>query len=220
MNVYFYSTDRAICKKLASRLEREGHVCQSFSDGSAIRAALSNLMNPPDLLVIDYLSYNHDAYNAYREMRETEKWTPLIFYNDPIPCDSLRVEHWRMSLRIYYPADFIDIDSYDNALESLAEAVSALRVFIPLLRPPVKMPRDAREEYEKLAWNLPPAQRALFKIFREADNGKVSVSDLLAVVPNRSTLYSTISRLRESLKENFSLTNSRSHYILSERRLP
>ncbi len=105
--------------------------------------ALRNQKKLPDLLILDYKLYNHDIFNLYTYLEETEMIVPLIFYNDPCLICSKRAAHWERMLELtltkYIPKDFSHYRPVLEALEELIEA-DEFRPYITLIQPAKEIP--------------------------------------------------------------------------------
>ena len=220
MTFYFYTTHRKACKKIAKALEENGHTCKIYTDADEFYQSILKIKTYPDLLLIDYLTYDHIIFNIYRYMHDIGCSIPLLFYNSPFPqnADS-RLKHWIMTLNLYYGHIAIDIDSLVTPLKTIAETVEALgaKPHIPLARissaDASSKNKKTTAQYEALLAvykkKLPASIFSVFEILFSYGSRAVSISDLQLLLRERGicakegTIYSNISRLRTYLdKEN------------------
>lgn len=218
MTIYFYTLQKNVCRKIAERLEEGGHICCIYTDMNDFYNALLNMKEFPDLLLIDYLTYDHNTFNIYRYMREVGCLIPLIFYNNPFPPNgNMRVKHWRMLFNLYYSdIKTIDIESYTSVFECVGHVIESeeLKPYISLLQPPKPYPcevaaaRTIDEDIRHLDEYLPASLHRLLKILFEHRRETLSMSKLQQLLGTskagvaRQTIYSDISRLRKHLRSH------------------
>ncbi|MBP3708999.1 MAG: helix-turn-helix domain-containing protein [Treponema sp.] len=225
MTIYFYTLQRKVCRKIADILEDNHHTCCIYIDPDEFYNAILNMKTYPDLLLLDYLSFNHDTFNIYRYMQEAGALIPLIFYNDPFPVNRvMRVLHWQMMLNIYYSNDkTIDMHLYIPVFNQIAYALESEQVkpYVSLLQPPKQYPesnatfekdmllkkigRDARM-FENF---LPESLFRIFKIFYAHSVSPLRIDQLQKLLAKegvkitKQSVYSTICRLRKHLNALF-----------------
>lgn len=146
MIIIFYTTQPEICHIIAEKLSE--HSCYIFTRQDLVYSAVANMINPPDLLVLDYLVYNHNSFNIYNYMRDNNKEIPLIFYNDPCILSPTRTQFWLRFLELNYP-DTMDFSNEElkNALKAIEATIesSELKPYIKLMQQPKPIP-----EYMKI----------------------------------------------------------------------
>ena len=214
MTIYFCISERYICKKLSEPLESE-HICQLYTDFDSFYSAILNMKCPPDLLILDYATFNHHIFNVYRYMEQINKLVPLIFYNDPCAKTKQdRINQWKMIFSTYYEKLQIDLDAYSTIFSCIAETVESeeLRPYIPLLQEPRPIPQkyqkkknNAGEQTKIFKEILPTSLFNLFMIFYKNKERYLELSELQFLLKTqgletkKSSVYSSISRLREYL---------------------
>ncbi|MCR4953578.1 MAG: hypothetical protein K6A43_05830 [Treponema sp.] len=145
MIIIFYTTQPEICHIIAEKLPQ--HSCYIFTRQDLVYNAVSNMINPPDLLVLDYLVYNHNQFNVYDFMFANKRPIPLIFYNDPCIIAPTRTQYWLHFLESFYP-DNMDFSSEElkNALKVIESTIESneLRPYIKLMQQPTPIPEYMR----------------------------------------------------------------------------
>lgn len=222
MTIYFYTKQRVVCRKIAYILEENNNVCCIYTKENEFYTAVMNMKKYPDLLLLDYLVFNHDTFNIYRFMNDIDCKIPLLFYNDPQPSPETRVQHWNMMLNLYYSNAGIDTKSYCPTLQILSDAVGSkeLHPYISLIQPAQPFPETADAEKQFSAEKqtvcderillikntLSCSLYAVFKILYANREKSVSIEELQLLLRQENveikinTIYSEISRLKNFLK--------------------
>ena len=145
MKVFIYSLQREISQIISDHLSDKGHLCFTFNTLSDLSESVRNLKTMPDLLILDYLTFNHDIFNVYEYLDQINIKMPVIFYNDPCLLRSTRALHWKTQLEItqtkYFNTDF---STYDPLFEDLEELIEAkeFKPYISLLQAPQQIPES------------------------------------------------------------------------------
>ena len=111
----------------------------------------------PDILILDYLTYNHDVFNVYDYLDKLGFKMPVIFYNDPCLMRTSRAAHWMTILETtqikYIQKDF---SPYKPLLEELAELIEseAFKPYISLLQEPKPLPASLIKDAYTLQYLL------------------------------------------------------------------
>jgi len=222
MTIYFYTRQKNVCRKLAYILEEDENVCCIYTKESEFYTAVANMKKYPELLLLDYLVYNHDAFNIYRFMSDIGCKIPLLFYNDPYPQPEALVQHWIMMLNLYYSDTGIDTEQYSQTLQHLSDAVNSkeLRQHISLMQAPEPCPdsetgcinsssADPQTQKEKditIRGHIPNSLYSIFRILYAHRERAVSITDIQFLLHEKNievtanTIYSNISRLRTFLR--------------------
>ena len=227
MTFYFYTKHRKACKKITKALEERGHTCNTYTNLDEFYKSILKIKTCPDLLLIDYLTYDHSIFNIYRYMHEIGCSIPLLFYNSPFPKDAdSRLKHWIMALNLYYGhIGSLDIDSLIPPLKTIAETVEThgVKPHIPLARisKASGLSKDGKDtaRHETLLAvyrkKLPASIFSVFEILFTNETRAVSIPELQLLLRKRGiyakegTIYSAISRLRTYLDEE----NSEIHIL-------
>ena len=143
MKIFIYSPQREISYIIADHLSSKSETCIVFEKLEDLSSTIRNMKKGPDLLVMDYLSYNHDLFNVYSYLKAINKQIAVIFYNDPCLTRSTRVLHWKslleMTQPLYQKNDFTVFDDIFEKLQELVES-KEFSQYISLLQPPKKVP--------------------------------------------------------------------------------
>jgi hypothetical protein len=204
-------------------LEDAGNTCCVYTEKSLFYEAVANMKKAPDLLLLDYLVFNHDTFNVYRYLEEINRMIPLLFYNDPLPSPETRVRYWQMMLSLYYSDTSINLTLYTPLLGLLAQIIGSDTVlpYLSLLQPPrpytacgeettAQHRRDLlihTEEQLFTAKHHRSTQHALYKILQENGEKPVSISELHRRLEEKniflqtSTIYAELSRLRSYIRK-------------------
>lgn len=94
MIIYIYLTQIDIGQIICDQLSSLNNLCFLFSNSDDLFDTLENQKKMPDLLILDYLLFNHDLFNVYIDLKEKDLNFPVIFYNDPCITKSTRLKHW------------------------------------------------------------------------------------------------------------------------------
>ena len=143
MKIFIYSPQREISQIISDHLSGKTNHCIVFEKLDDLSSLIRSMAEGPDLLILDYLSYNHELFNIYAYLKKIQKQFPVIFYNDPCITRSSRIAHWKSMLEItqnsYENKDFSYLDEVFTKLEELILS-KELSPYISLLQPPAKVP--------------------------------------------------------------------------------
>lgn len=223
MTIFLASYKPGICHILSKKLS--SHKCYIFSDLDILTQMLQNLTTPPDLLVMDFLCFNHDLFNIFDEMKRRFMYVPLIFYNDPTPTLPTRVMHWKYMINYQKPctSEFEFTEELENILEQIQELVESeeLSPYIPLMQQPKPLPKSFFEnddfkwmnnehQEERISYiksKLTQNQLFLFNIFYENTNTFLKKTQIIKEYKKRHKMMSkdslivVISRLKKKIIE-------------------
>ena len=111
MKLFIYSPQREIGQIISDHLSAQGNHCFAFETLEDLYSLITSMTKYPDLLILDYLSFNHDIFNIYTYLKSLDANLPVIFYNDPCLTRSTRAAHWKSVLEItqfgYKQKDFL-----------------------------------------------------------------------------------------------------------------
>ena len=68
MTIYFASQEPEICHIFSKEFPE--HSCFIFTSFASLMDMIKKLSIMPDLLVLDYLLYNHDIFDIFKEMNK------------------------------------------------------------------------------------------------------------------------------------------------------
>ena len=204
MKVFIFSLQREISQIISDHLSDKGHLCFSFDTMSDLSVALRSLKTMPDLLILDYLTYNHDIFNVYEYFYQTNLQIPVIFYNDPCLLRSRRSLHWKTQLEItqrkYLQKDFTELEPLFSDLEELIEA-KEFKPYISLLQPPQKLPDSLIKDKYTLQY-LQENQDDCIYNFKERTKLPGNLFYLLNLLQKHKDLELSYKDLEELYEEN------------------
>ena len=195
MTIFFYLQERTLYQMLADALQEKNFVCSLFLSKNEFLLALENMKKKPDLLVLDYNTYNHDIFNIYNYLKEIGCGVPLIFYNDPLPKNAeARASHWFLVNNLYYGnCDEIKIENYVPVFTLISNVVE---IFFSKKKENMDL-----SEYR----DFPPKLYKTFSILQKKFPNAIRLADLQTEcnIKTASSMYSLICRLKKFLKNNF-----------------
>lgn len=145
MRVFIYSPQYEISYILSEALTDCNTMCIPFRKISHIQDTIHNSKTNPDLIILDYLSFNHDAFSIVYRMMDENVRVPIVFYNDPVMIKKTRIGHWKeMILRLQPCREIIDDNKYDPIFIKLQNLVESdeLRPYLPLMTKPLEIPKE------------------------------------------------------------------------------
>lgn len=243
MTIYFASQEPEICHIFSKEFPE--HSCFIFTGFASLMDMIKKLSIMPDLLVLDYLLYNHDIFDIFKEMNKKSVYIPLIFYNDPTLILPKRSLHWKHIIEYQKPdfCDFTITEEYEKIFSKIEEMVESpeLSPYIPLMQPHKKLPKEiinsdyykkmlTTQEEDKLIFlknNLSENQFFLFNLFYENLDNFLSLDTIIKKykADNRemteNSLKVVISRLRKKLRtleiSGFYIESHKNNYCLLEK---
>lgn len=223
MNILLVIPQIYVAGAIATMCEREGNKCTLFTLPSEFFTMIENIRQEPDLIVLDYTSFNHTIFNVYRYMKMQHKKIPVIFYNDPYPAAGRRHAHWENILNLVN-ADFFQPKRYRAVFKTIEECIESehIRPYVPLLQPPRPEPFSALENQKRTAYPTAGTEIAYLAAYFKLSGTTLLLFELL--YKNRDTPLSvatiktkftkagspiqtaTIYALIKRLRDKFSMT--------------
>lgn len=204
MKVFVYSLQREISQIISDHLSDSGHLCFSFDTMSDLSESLRSLNKMPDLLILDYLSFNHDIFNIHNYFYDAHIDVPVIFYNDPCLLRSTRASHWKAQLEIthtsYEEKDFSTYEPLFKALEELIES-DELKPYISLLQSPKPLPTSLIKDKYTLQY-LQENQNDCIHKFKERNNLPNNLFYLLTILQERKNISLSYNDIVEIYKKD------------------
>ena len=143
MKIFIYSPQREISQIISDHLSCKEHHCIAFETLEDLSSLVRSMEKGPDLIILDYLSFNHDLFNVFTYLKNIHKPIPVVFYNDPCLTRSTRTAHWKAILEltqsVYEKTDFSYLDSVLERLEELINS-QEFSPYISLLQAPEIVP--------------------------------------------------------------------------------
>lgn len=143
MKIFIYSPQREISQIISDHLSCKEDHCIAFETLENLSSLVRNMEKGPDLLILDYLSFNHDIFNIFSYLRKIQKPIPVIFYNDPCLTRSTRAAHWKSLIELtQMDLKKKDYSYLDSVFEKLEELINSEQFFpyVSLLQPPKTVP--------------------------------------------------------------------------------
>lgn len=94
MKIYIDSTQIEIAEILSDELKKMKHDVLNLTNTNSLFSTIQNSKPHPDLLVLDYLIFNHDIFNFASALESIKCYSPFIFYNEPCITRNSRSSHW------------------------------------------------------------------------------------------------------------------------------
>lgn len=143
MKIFIYSPQREISQIISDNLSYKGNQCIVFITLEDLSSFVRTMEKGPDLLILDYISFNHDIFNIYAYLKLIRKPIHVIFYNDPCLTRSSRSAHWKAILELtsreFPKQDFNIFNDVFTKLEQLIDS-EEFSPYVSLLQPPKKIP--------------------------------------------------------------------------------
>lgn len=238
MVIFIYSPQRDISQIISDHLSEKGNICFVFTNQNEIITALKNLLKRPDLVILDYMCFNHDSFNIFQHFKEHNLLVPVLFYNDPCLTVPSRAEHWRFQIeknqQHYIHRNLDSCQQTLNDLEQLIEA-KEFKKYVSLLQPPQKLPKELIKDSFTLEYiqnnendciysfknrnNLPNNLFYLLKIFQEHKTTPITLEEIIEIYnDDKKTISETsLKVLISTLKNKIRKDKECKFFILSEK---
>lgn len=219
MTIFICIPQHYIAEAVASLCIRNEHSCAIFQTATDIHEAIKGMTKKPDLIILDYLLFDHNLFNAYDYMKSKKYFIPIIFYNDPFPDMGERAVFWECTLQLIYGKNF-HAELYSAIFQKIETLVESdnLRHYIPLLQPPQNTPdikgTDDESATKTSALEISALQAKLslngtffmlLSILYENKDSTISAHEISEKLTKKGcpvkkrTVYSLVMRLREKL---------------------
>ncbi len=128
MTIIFASTQPELCYYIIKQLKEFS--CLFISDTKMLFPTIENQKESSDLLVLDYLLFNHDIFNIHNYIKdELHVFLPIIFYNDPCMLLDDKKENWKSMLNILYSyQEDYNYSKYEAFLSKLATVLDSKEI--------------------------------------------------------------------------------------------
>lgn len=143
MVIFFITFQPEICHIIADHLK--DHSCWVFDGFDNAIGVMQNLINLPDLLVLDYTMHNHEIFDINEFMDLVKRRIPKIYYNDPCIVAGTRAVHWKVLIenahgfkRDIDPAIYMDVFKRIEAVIADPD----ISQYIPLMQKPRPLPKN------------------------------------------------------------------------------
>lgn len=144
MRVYIFSPQVEIAELIADNLTDNENMCIPFPTFTQLYEEVKNAKKYPDLLILDYMMYNHEAFSITENLNQHNIYLPVVWYNDPCIQASSRVRHWKTMIKTLQcenepNKDLSHFDDLFLKLQNLVEC-DELRPYIALMQKPEPLP--------------------------------------------------------------------------------
>ena len=203
MRVYIFSLPENLFKAESIKhfLELKGHKTSLFDSDSEFYKIISGKTNVADLIIYDFLFFNHNVFNIYDYMKDEDFLIPLIFFNDPTPHQESTEYFWNNILSIIYTEKYFNKDLYSQLISQAAAAIDSV-----INRSPEEKTEILSSHKQRLPETLKGTPLIAFKLLYDNLNKEVSEEELCRTISRseksakKTTLSCMISRIRQSLK--------------------
>lgn len=219
MKIFIYSPQREISQIIADNLTEKTNHCIVFEKLDDLSSLIRSMDKGPDLLILDYLTYNHELFNIYAYLKKIEKQFPVIFYNDPCITRSSRFAHWKSMLEItqnsYENKDFSYFDDIFTKLEELINS-KELSPYISLLQPPDPIPHTMVKDKYTLQY-LKDNSDDCITSFRDRNKLPNNMYYLLSLLQRNKDLPLKVSDIIELYEQDEKKISAKSLKVLLSR---
>lgn len=95
MRFFIYSHNQPeVCQLIVDLLKKDGHDGKVYSNYDHLYEDFKFIHRKPDVIFMDYQSYNHEIFDINEYFFNDKKAVPYIFYNDPCPTSYSLTNHW------------------------------------------------------------------------------------------------------------------------------
>lgn len=95
MKYFIYSYKQPdICNLIVTLLNKNNHEGKIYSSMDKMISDLKIIHRMPDVIIMDYQSFNHEIFNMEEYFFNEDRAIPYIFYNDPCPTSYCLSNHW------------------------------------------------------------------------------------------------------------------------------
>ena len=204
MKIFIYSPQMEISQIISDHLQEKENLCFVFENFSEVTCEVMNQKKPPDLLILDYLSFNHDLFNIYEFFSKKNLFLPVIFYNDPCLTRSTRTAHWLAQIDALLCKSITkDFSKYEPLFLYLEELIESdeFRPYISLLQPAKDLPPDLIKDKYTLQYLKENSDDCIFS-FKERTNIPQNIFYLLKLMQKNKDMQLSIKDIQDLYKDN------------------
>ena len=204
MKIFIYSPQMEISQIISDHLQEKENLCFVFENFSEVTCEVLNQKKPPDLLILDYLSFNHDLFNIYEFFSKKNLFLPVIFYNDPCLTRSTRTSHWLAQFdALLCKSVAKDFSKYEPLFLYLEELIESdeFRPYISLLQPAKDLPSDFIKDKYTLQY-LKENSDDCISSFKERTNIPQNIFYLLKLMQKNKDIHLSIKDIQSLYKDN------------------
>ena len=203
MKIFIYSPQVEISQIISDHLQEKGNLCFVFQDFSDLTCEVMNQKKQPDLLVLDYLSFNHDLFNIYEFFSNKSIFLPVIFYNDPCLTRSTRTSHWLAQFEALLCKNIAkDFSKYEPLFIYLEELIESneFRPYITLLQPAKELPQNYIKHRFTLQYLKENSDDCIYT-FKERTSIPQNIFSLLKLMQKNKDMLLSIKDIQNLYKE-------------------
>lgn len=216
MRLYIFSTQPEINAIFHDHFTSKGFLCIVFSSLEDFLTSIDRSSAPPDLMILDYVIFNHDIFNIYAYLEKRKTNCPCIFYNDPCLTRKSRKSHWKSQINIIQNKDrAINVDRLDPVFDDLQALVEneTLSQSIKLMAMPKPFPKELVNPKITLEY-IRQQQDCGTEDFRKRSNLPDSLFYLLKILQRNKDLRMTIKDIQKCYEEDKKQISERSLYVM------
>lgn len=204
MNILIYSPIYELSEIIAENIEELGESCYTFKNTSLLMSFFSNCKNLPDLLILDYTSFNHEFFNLRNYLIELHKLFPLIYFNDPCPVYPERAYHWKEQIKLLF--DIKDKELLDNYFKIFQKVQSTVEnpeliPYIPLMQTNLPFPNHLTKA-QALLQNIKKDNPISIYNFKKRNNLPDNLFYLLEIFYNNQEKPLSIDEIIQKFEED------------------
>ena len=209
MRVYIFSLpqDLQTGRSIKDRLELKGHEVKLFDSDSKFFCGLYEKTDLPDLIVYDYLLYNHHVFNIYNYLKGEDCFIPVIFFKDPTLHPEPTYLFWKSILEMVYTEENFKWEDYEDIIKLISEETDKDSNNLKA-EDNIKKSPEANENKTFLLLNeLKGSPLLLFKKLRENLNTETPLIELQKLISKNNepcretTIFCHISRIRKTMEK-------------------
>lgn len=207
LKVYFFSYDINIAYLISAELEKRNFDCTPFTKLGTIVEAIHTSKSYPEIILMDYMVFNHDFFNVFGFLRERKLYFPILFYNDPYIFHDDQIINWRIHLEKAYhaipipgPKDTVKfVEQYKDLLKALYEIIieSGLWEYIPCMQKTKKLPEEYSIQNRLEYANKNKEDPKNIRIFISRNNLKKNLAFLLEFFSKTENIPVSYEEIRE-----------------------
>ena len=99
MRIYFLTREPDVCQLLADSFTKPDNEIKIFPIITKLFQTVFDEGILPDILFLDFLYFQSDAYDFYSILKKKNKIFPVVHYNHPFPIASKRKYFWSFNLQ-------------------------------------------------------------------------------------------------------------------------
>ncbi len=216
MKIFVYSPQREISQIISDHLSSKGNYSIAFESSSDLSALMNNMQKGPELLILDYLTFNHDIFNIYTHLKKKRIVLPVIFYNDPCLTRNTRTNHWKSVFQLTQPESVKrKMEKYEVVFNDLEELITAeeFMPYISLLQPPQKVPETLIKDRYTLQYIKDNSDDCI-KTFKERNKLPYNLYYLLSLLQKNKDMPLTVESILELYEKDGKKITAKSLKVL------